>query len=112
MHTFFVALIAGHGLVHIIGFLRAFGLLKDKGYEIPVSKPYGLAWLITFLLFEVVAVMVFYDLKQWWIYGSIAVIISQLLIIRYWHDTKFGTLVNIVILFIIVVDFGSWHWQA
>lgn len=111
MKTFFTVLIAGHGLVHLIGFLRAFNMMDGKNFSIPVSKPMGLLWLLTFILFEAVALMMFYNYKQWWIIGSIAVVISQFLIIWYWHDAKWGTFVNIVILFVIVVDFGSWHFR-
>lgn len=107
MKTFFIALVAGHGLVHTISFLRAFDLLKGKGYSLSVSKPLGLAWLLGFLLFEITAVMLLMGNQQWWIPGIIGVLVSQALIIRFWEDKKYGTLVNIVILFVIVVDFGS-----
>lgn len=112
MRLLFIAIIALHGLVHSIGFFRAFGLMEGKNYNIPVSKPMGILWIITALLFEIVAVLVFNHNKQWWVIGSIAIILSQFLIIRYWSDTKFGTIINIIISAVIVVDFASWSFNV
>lgn len=108
MRILFIAILALHGLVHSIGFFRAFGLMEGKNYNMPVSKPMGILWMITALLFEIVAVMVFNHNKEWWILGSIAVVLSQILIIRYWHDTKFGTIINLIVAAVIIVDYGSW----
>lgn len=71
----------------------------------------GLLWMLGFLIFEVVAVMFYLDIRQWWIYGTLGVVLSQTLIILYWNDTKFGTIVNILILFVILMDFGTWHFR-
>lgn len=111
MKTFLSILIAVHGLIHVIGFLKAFELYQGKGFEIPISRPVGLLWLAAFILFAVVAVMYYSGFRQWWIYGSVAVVISQVLIIMHWNDAKFGTIVNIIILFVVVVDYGAWHFR-
>lgn len=112
MKILFTALLAGHGLVHLIGFLRAFGMMEGKGYTIPVTKPMGILWLAAFVFFEVVAVLFYLNYRQWWIFGSLAVVLSQFLIIYYWHDAKFGTLVNIVVIFVIILDYGAWHYKS
>lgn len=111
MRTFFTILLAIHGLIHLIGFLRAFAFMEGKGFTIPISKPMGLLWLAAFILFAIVAGMFFYNYKEWWIFGAIAVVLSQYVIIRTWDDSKFGTIVNIVVLLVIIIDYGAWHFR-
>lgn len=111
MRTLFIALVVIHGLVHIIGFLRAFRLLAPKGYSVDVSKPFGFLWLTAFIVFELTALMMVYDYQLWWVIGLIGVILSQWVIIYSWHDNKYGTFVNILILFVIVIDYGSWNFS-
>lgn len=112
MRLLFIAIIALHGLVHSIGFFRAFGLMEGKNYNIPVSKPMGILWLLVGILFEIVTLMVFNHNQQWWILGSVTVLLSQFLIISHWHDTKFGTIINIIIIAVIIIEFGSWHFAV
>jgi hypothetical protein len=104
--TFVTILIAVHGLVHLIGFLRAFNLMEGKNYHVPVSRLLGLAWLLAFFLFEAMAYLLLIGNNNWWIMGIAAIILSQLLIIRHWKDAMFGTIPNIVIIYAIIIDFG------
>lgn len=112
MKTLVIALVAAHGLVHLIGFLRGFNIMQGKNYQVPVSRPFGLAWLLAFFLFETMAFMLFTENNYWWIFGTVAVILSQFLIIKHWKDSMFGTIPNIIITFAIVVDFGIWHFSS
>ena len=45
------------------------------------------------------------------LFGIVAVIISQLLIITIWNDAKFGTIANIIILSAILLNYGSYHFE-
>tara|TARA_R110000868_G_scaffold194178_2_gene439500 strand:- start:53 stop:1111 length:1059 start_codon:yes stop_codon:yes gene_type:complete len=78
--------------------LKAFGISEFNAISQPISKPFGIIWLIAFILF--LATLIFYlsGYAYWWIIGILAVLISQFLIIRYWQDAKLGTILNLIIL--------------
>ena len=72
-----------------------------------ISKPVGLFWLFAAILFILTAVFYFLG-KDWWqIIGSSAVIISQVLIIRSWSDAKYGTIVNLILLFMLIIAYTN-----
>lgn len=94
----FLFLLLGHGLVHALGFLKAFELFEISQLTQFISKPVGLVWGLATVLF--VTSMTLYYLKdaQWALWAIIAVVISQTLIGMTWQDAKFGTIVNLIIL--------------
>lgn len=100
-----------HGLIHLMGFVKAFELAEIKALTLPISKPFGILWLSTFLLFIVTSYLFFHKNNHWWIVGSIAIFISQLLVFYFWADAKFGTIANLIILFAIVIDYSSWNFE-
>ena len=70
-----------------------------------ISKPVGVLWLLSALLFTAATVLFFLHKDQWWMVAGPAVILSQIVIILSWKDAKFGTLVNAVLLLPLVVSF-------
>lgn len=103
----FLVLVLVHGLIHIVGFLKAFNLIDLNEFAISVTKPAGLIWLLVSLLFLAYGVLNFIGLKHIWIIGFIAIILSQFLIIFYWNDAKFGTMPNVIILFAVVFSYSN-----
>jgi hypothetical protein len=53
----------------------------------------------------------FLNYKYAWLIGLIAVILSQVLILFFWKDAKFGTIPNIIILAVSIVSFGYYNFQ-
>ena len=98
MRIFFLLLITIHGLIHVLGFVKAFNLARVDQLTQNISKPLGLLWLLTTLLFLVTAIFYYLDKDCWWVIAIAAVIISQILIILSWRDAKFGTMANLIIL--------------
>jgi len=98
MKYFLLIIIGIHGLIHLLGFVKAFNYAEINQLTQPISKSSGIIWLMTLLLF--VSVFILYLLKSdvWWIFAFAAVVVSQLLIIQYWQDAKFGTIPNLIIL--------------
>ena len=86
-----------HGLIHFMGFAKAFGYgnITQLG---EVSKPMGSLWLITAFLFIAVTILLLLKKDAWIITGIIAAVLSQLLIISAWKDAKFGTIANLILL--------------
>jgi hypothetical protein len=96
-----------HGLIHIMGFAKAYNYGNITQLTKEISKTSGTIWLIAAMLFIAVTVMLFLKKDSWWILGLIAVIISQILIFNVWEDAKFGTIANVIILIAIILGYGS-----
>jgi hypothetical protein len=107
LEIIFLILIAIHGLIHSLGFIKAFGIKEVKELTLSVSKPFGILWLIATILFLLFGVLYFNNSKQAWGFGIIAVVVSQLLIILFWKDAKFGSIPNVIILIVAVVGLGA-----
>lgn len=111
MRIALVILLGIHGLIHLFGFLKAYGLAEFEALSQPISKPVGLVWLSVFLLFVLSIVLYLYSSDYWLISGIIAVVMSQILIVMYWSDAKFGTIANILILVPLVVGFANYRFK-
>lgn len=96
-----------HGLIHFMGFAKAFGYGNISQITTTISRASGVLWMMNAFLF--VAAVVFYLLNNhwWWIVALIAAVLSQALIIQVWQFAKFGTIANILILVMIVIHFIS-----
>lgn len=108
MRIVFLIVVLLHGLIHLLGFVKAFGFKGSKELSLHVSKPIGIVWLIATVLFLVYGIMYFIQFKQSWLLGVIAVIISQILVFYFWNDAKFATIPNIIILSVALVSLGSY----
>ena len=97
MKVFFLVLFVVHGLIHILGFVKAFNSEKVPQLTQDIPPPLGLLWLSDSILFIAVAVLYYFDISSWWLFAAAAVIVSQILIILFWRDAKFGTIANILL---------------
>lgn len=86
-----------HGLIHLMGFAKAFNLADIEALTLPISKTAGLFWLIACLLMLATAAGYLLRMEGWWILAVIAIVVSQALIFLYWPDAKVGTIANIII---------------
>lgn len=100
-----------HGLIHFMGFARAFALVTNSGITKEVSKPIGLLWLLSGLLFMVSAIMMFLNKAGWPVLVIPAVIVSQGLILTVWSDAKFGTIANSIVLLVAVIGVGMQQFE-
>lgn len=96
-----------HGLIHFMGFSKAFEVGNLAQFTKEISKPIGLLWLLAGLLF--ILTVILYGLKKeiWPILAIIAVVVSQILIITVWSDAKFGTIANVLILVAAIIGWAS-----
>ena len=111
MTLLFGILLFVHGLIHIMGFAKAFHLSDIKSLGSSISKPVGILWAFAFLVFTYTTFLYIYENQMWWLAALIAIVISQMLIILYWKDAKAGTLANIIILTIALIGFGNWNFE-
>jgi hypothetical protein len=103
--------ILAHGLIHFMGFAKAFSLLDITTIAKHISKPSGLIWLLVTLLFIATVILFFVENHSWFIVAFIAVLISQILIITVWKDAKFGSIANVIILFVAISAWASSHFE-
>ncbi|HEA19746.1 hypothetical protein LCGC14_1127490 [marine sediment metagenome] len=109
MRILFIVILIIHGLIHFMGFAKAFDFGNIAQFTKEISKPMGLLWLLTGLLFFISAILYLMKKDTWPLIAIIAVVLSQLLIFMVWKDAKFGTIANIIILFVGIVGLG--HYQ-
>ncbi|MBA4056576.1 MAG: hypothetical protein C0490_17810 [Marivirga sp.] len=111
MRTAILILIMFHGLIHLMGFSKAFGLATVSQLSQSVTKVNGGIWFAATLLFIATAVVFFLRIDWWWMLAVAAILISQYLIFTSWQDAKFGTIANGLILLATVVGFGAWNFS-
>ncbi|MGB5436738.1 MAG: DUF6544 family protein, partial [Maribacter sp.] len=109
MRILFIVILFVHGLIHFMGFAKAFDFGNMAQFTKEISKPVGFLWLLTSLLFIVSGVLYLIKKETWPMLAIIAVILSQILIFMVWKDAKFGTIANVIILLVGIVGFG--HYQ-
>src|SRR3978361_1432244 len=93
----FVTLLVIHGSIHLLGFVKAFGLAEVAQLHAPISRSLGLLWLAASTLLLAAAATRYVAPSWFWIVGGVALVLSQLLIITAWDDAKFGTAANVVL---------------
>ncbi len=104
----FVALLVIHGLIHLVGFVKAFGLAEVRQLSAPISHAMGLLWLTTTMLLLAAATTRYTTPHWFWAVGGVALVLSQLLILTAWGDAKFGTAVNVVLLVGVALGFVAY----
>ncbi|WP_276974379.1 DUF6544 family protein [Flavobacterium filum] len=110
LRIIFLLLLTFHGLIHLMGFAKAFQYAEMKQLTIAISKPVGLMWLMATLLFVTTAILFLFKKDYWVIFSIAAVVISQIVIILSWHDAKYGTIANIIILIAAIIGYGTWSY--
>jgi len=86
------------------GFLKVFNFADIEELTSPISKPAGMIWMITCLLFLTTAVLFLADLRPWFGFGFTGILLSQYLIIKYWKDAKTGTIPNVFLGILLVMS--------
>lgn len=109
MRYFLTVLIFIHGLISLMGFLKAFQLLEIKQFELEISRIAGLFWLLSSVLLLTSSVFIISRSELFWVVGGTALILSQIMILWFWKDAKFGTILNVVLLVLVVINFSMWN---
>ena len=111
MRMILIILIVIHGIIHLFGFFKAFNISEFNAISQPISKTFGIVWLLTFVLFIITTVLLIAQSNYWWILSIVGVILSQFLIINYWNDAKFGTILNLIILVSTIIAFSTFSFK-
>lgn len=100
-----------HGIIHLLGFFKAFHLLRIDDLSLDIGKFPGIFWLIVSLIFVVSAIQFIMENEFWWVFATIGISISQILIFMFWRDAKIGTIPNLIILFAVIFVFANWNFN-
>ena len=100
-----------HGLIHLMGFFKAFGFAEIPQLSQKFSKPEGLLWLTVFLAFAVAGVLFLMKSNFWFWVAIAAVVVSQVLIFVNWQDVKFGTFANLIIIIVALLAIAGWNFE-
>jgi len=108
-----------HGAIHLLGFTREWHLgagtiAGEKLISFPglTGKIAGLLWLGACLLLILSAILYLLKADSFWIVATAATIISQILIILYWQDAKFGTAANFIIAIVLVMSAAVHRFES
>ncbi|MFO7768872.1 MAG: DUF6544 family protein [bacterium] len=115
MKWLFFVLLAVHGLIHLLGTVKAFGLAPLEELPLGLSRGAGVAWLAAGILMLASALLLLLRPELWWWAGAAAVVLSQALIFSAWGEAKFGTAANLIVLAGVVYGFasmGPWSLRA
>lgn len=110
-----VAVLVLHGLIHLMGFAKAFGYADLPQLTLPVSRTWGLVWLGAAVLVLASAAAFGVGARRFWAIGLVAVFVSQTAIAMAWRDAWAGTLVNVLLLTLAAhawLTEGPWSFQA
>ena len=99
MKLIFSIVLSIHGFIHLMGFAKPFKIVEISQLSQSISKPMGLIWLISCMLFLITAFQLITN-RTWFYMALIAAFISQVLIILHWEDAKYGSVLNVIILLI------------
>jgi hypothetical protein len=97
-----------HGLIHLMGFAKAFGYASLPQLTQPITPGMGLVWLAAAILMLTTAGALWLWPRWWWIIGAAAVLVSQAAIVSAWTNAKFGTIANVIVLAGAVFGYLAW----
>ena len=92
-----------HAFIHLLGL--------DARQNTHGRELTGIIWYIPFALFLATALGIAFDKDWWWIIALLAMVLSQILIVNHWHESKAGTLVNILISVFVIIAIGQWNFR-
>jgi len=106
------ALLIVHGLIHVLGFAKAIDIGVLHQWTIVISRQMGIWWLLAGCVFLTSAWLYLIKNEYWPFFAVIAVVLSQVIILSSWHDSRLGTIPNILILAVALLSLGVFRFEA
>lgn len=69
-------------------------------------------WFLVALLFVLVTALFILKKESWPYLAIIVAVISQILILTVWHNAKFGTIANVIIILAAVATLGNHQFET
>lgn len=96
-----------HGVIHLMGPVKAFELAELPQLTLPISRPLALVWAVAAILLFATATALYVWPRRWWVVGLLAALASQTVITTSWSDAKYGTIANGILFVGVVLGFLS-----
>jgi hypothetical protein len=103
-----VAVLAGHGLIHLLGVAKGFGWAEVTQLKQPIGPAGGALWLLAGILVLVSAGSIAVGAPTWWWWVAVlGAAVSEFAIATSWSDAKLGTAANLVLVLAAGYGFAS-----
>lgn len=103
-----VAVLAGHGLIHLLGAAKGFGLADVSQLTKPIGALAGGLWLLAAVAVLTAAVYLAVGAPTWWWATALAAaVVSQIAIATSWNDARAGTIVNLILVLAAGIGFAA-----
>lgn len=115
MRVLLAAVLVLHGLIHLMGTAKAFGLADLEALKLPIPPALGAVWTAAALLFLATAAALFLWPRGWWWLAAAAIAVSMVAIVPSWADARAGAIANAVIAVAATVGVllgGPWSLRA
>ena len=104
LHYLLAIMIFMHGLLHLMGYSKAFQYSGIEHIKAHISRPIGILWIMGCLSFIGTGVLFLLNSDYWQMAGFVSIILSEIAIIIGWQNTRYGTIVNVLILTVIIIS--------
>ncbi|MCH4824450.1 hypothetical protein ML462_14855 [Gramella lutea] len=108
MRVLFAILLIIHMLIHILGFAWS-RLYASEFAQVPATQ--SLLWFLATVLISVTTILFIRKKPTWVLLAIPALITSQLLIYLNWDAAKYGSILNLIILLVIIISIAGWKFE-
>lgn len=91
-------------LLHLLGFFKAYELMRINEISMTVSRSWGIICLFCSMLLFLTAGFYYNRNKRWPSLGIVTVMLSQTLIFVFWKDAMYGSLINAMLIEMICTE--------
>jgi hypothetical protein len=120
MRVALIVLLVVHGAIHLLGFVKAWGLAavpQLTGRTVvalsgAATRVVGLLWLAAFAFLLGAAAMRVARSPSWWTLAAAGVVLSQALVVLQWHDAKAGTAANVILALAVTVSGATARFEG
>lgn len=120
MRVAVAALLGLHGLIHLMGFLKAWRLADIPQLTgrslVPMSegafRAVGVVWLVAAIALGAAGLLRLLGRESWWLVAAPALALSQAVIVLQWGDAWAGTILNVVLAVAVAVGWGTARFHA
>lgn len=111
MKIVFYLVLIFHAIFHLLGFFKAFNIAKLNEITSKISEFNGILWLLTSVSLIVTVALMLFEIDLWPVIAFSSVVLSQILIITTWKDSKYGTIINVLLLLIAIFGFAGINFK-
>lgn len=112
MRWLVAGLILLHGFLHLLGFLKAYQLVRIPSLVADISRFLGVFWLLATVFLIIASLLYWFKSSLWWIPASLGLLISMYLMSRFWADAKWGMIPNIILFIVLLIQYAEYHFKA